>query len=61
MQNVKDGIQIRVYKINKESVANFYQIISKKVEEIFRNSQVQFREYLRKLRLKENVAFLVWP
>ena len=31
VQNVKDGIQIRVYMINKESVVHFNQFISVKL------------------------------
>ena len=54
IQNVKDGIQIRVYKINKESVTNFSQFISAKVKKHLRKSQAQFREKLRILRLRQN-------
>ena len=31
IQNVKDGIQIQIYKIDKESVTHFGQFISVKV------------------------------
>ena len=42
IQNVKDGIQIRVYTICKESVAHFSQFISVKVKKILRKYQAQF-------------------
>jgi len=51
IQNVKDGIQIRVYKINMGSASLFSQSISVKVEKILRKSQAQFQEKL-KLRLR---------
>ena len=59
IQNVKDGIQIRVYKINKEWVAPLSQFISAKIKEILRKSQAPFRDKLRKLRLKQNNGFLI--
>jgi len=52
MQNVKNGIQIRVYTINKESIAHSSQLVSVKVQKILRVSQAQFGEKLRKLRLR---------
>ena len=58
IQNVKDGIQIRVNKINKESVTHFSQFISVKVKKILRKSQAQLREKLRKLRLRQVRVFL---
>ena len=39
IQNVKDGTQIRVYKINNESVIHFSQFISVKVKKNSRKSQ----------------------
>ena len=52
-------IQIRVYKINKESVTHFSQRISVEVIKMLRKSQAQFREKLRKLRLRQNDGFLI--
>ena len=49
IQNVKDGIQIPVYKINNECVTHFSQFILVKVKENLRKSQVQFRKKLRKI------------
>ena len=49
IHNVKDGIQIQVYMINKETVAQFSQFISEKVKKTLRKSQAQFREKLRKI------------
>ena len=54
IQNLKDGIQIRVYEINKESVAQLSQLISVKAKKILRKSRAQFREKLRKLKLRQN-------
>ena len=54
IQNAKDGIQIRVQKNNKESVAQFSQFISVKVKRILRIYEAQFREKLRQLRIREN-------
>ena len=59
IQNVKDGIQIRVYKINKESVTHCSQFISVKVKKILRKSQARFQEKLKKLRLRINDGFLI--
>ena len=59
IQDVEDGIQIRVYKISKECVAHFSHFISVKVKKILRKSQAQFREKLRKLRLRKNDGFLM--
>ena len=58
-QNVKDGIQIQVYNINDECVTHFSQFISEKVKKNLRKSQTQFREKLRKLRLRQNYGFLI--
>ena len=44
IQNVKDGIQIKVYNIDKESVTHFSQFISVKAKKKLRKSQAQFRE-----------------
>ena len=38
IENVKDGIQIQVYKINNDSVAHCSQLISVKVKKILRKS-----------------------
>ena len=57
IQNVKDGIQIQVYNINNESVSHYSQLISVKVKKNLRKSQAQFREKLRKLRLRQNNGF----
>ena len=39
IQNVKDGIQIRVYRINKETLTHFSQFISGKGKKKLRKSQ----------------------
>ena len=57
IQNVKDGIQIGVYKINNESVAHFNQFISVKVKKYLRKSQPRFREKTRTSRLRKNGGF----
>ena len=59
IQSVKDGTQIRVYKINKENVADISQFISVKVGQYLRKSQAQLQEKLRKLRLRKNYRFLI--
>ena len=59
IKNVKDGIQFRVYKIKNECVKHFSQFISEKVKINLRKSQAQFREKLRKLRLRQNDGFLI--
>ena len=59
IQNVKVGIQILVYNINNESVNHFSQFILIKVKKNLRKSQAQFREKLRKLRLRQNDCFLI--
>ena len=58
IQNGKDGLQTRVYTINTESEAHFSHFISEKVKKSLRKSQAQFREKLRKLRLRQNDVFL---
>ena len=55
----KDGIQIQVCNINNERVNRFSQSISVKVKKNLRKSQAQFREKLRKSRLRQNDGFLV--
>ena len=59
MQNVKDRIQIEVYKIINNSLNHSSQFISVKVKKDLRKSQAQFREKLRKLRLRQNNDFLI--
>ena len=59
MQNVKDRIQIHVYNIINESVNHSSQFISVKVKKNLRKSEAQFREKLRKLRLRQNNDFLI--
>ena len=59
IQNVKDGIQIQVYNINKECVAHFSHFISIKVKNVLRKSQAPFLNKLRKLRLRQNNDFLI--
>ena len=59
IQNVKDGIQIQIYKINNEGVTHFSQFISVKVKKILGKSQAQFLEKLRLLRLKQNDDFRI--
>ena len=59
IQHVKGRIQIQVYNINNESVNHFSQFISVKVKKNLRKSQAQFREKLRKLRLRRNDGFLI--
>ena len=59
IQNVKDGIQIQAYNINSECINHFSLLISVKVETNLRKSQAQFREKLRKLRLRQNNGFFI--
>ena len=59
IQTVKDGIQIQVYNSNNESVNHFSHFISVKVKKHLRKSQAQFREKLRKLRLRRNNDYLL--
>jgi len=59
IHNVKDGIQSQVYNIINESVYHSSQCNSVKVKKTWRKSQAQFREMLRKLRLRQNNNFLI--
>ena len=59
IQNVKDGIQTQGYTINNECLTYFSQFISEKVKKILRKSQAQFREKLRKLKLRQKDGFLI--
>ena len=59
IQNVEDGIQIQVYNIINDSVNQSSQLISVKVKKNLRKSEAQFREMLRKLRLRHNNDFLI--
>ena len=59
IQNVKDGSQIQMYIIYNESLSNFSQFISVKVKKNLGKSENQFREKLRKLRLRQNDSFLI--
>ena len=59
LHNVKNGIQIQVYNIINDSVNHPSQFISVKVKKNLRKSQDQFREKLRKLRLRQNNDFLI--
>ena len=52
-------IQIRVYKMSKESLAHFSQFISVKVNKILRTSQAQYQEKLRRLRVRQNQCILM--
>ena len=56
---MKDGIQIQVYNSINESVNQSSQFISAKVKKNLRKSEAQFRENLRKLRLRQNSDFLI--
>ena len=56
---MKNRTRVQVYKINKESLTNFSQFISLKVKKILRKGQAQFREKLRKLKLRQNYGFLI--
>ena len=51
--------QIQVYNINNESVAHLSQFVSVKAKKSSGKSQAQFREKLRKLRLKQNDGFVL--
>ena len=52
-------IQIQMYNINNESVNHFSQFILAKVKKNLRKSHAQFREKLRKSRLRQNEGFLI--
>ena len=58
IQIVKVGIKIRICNINNEFVTHFSQFNLEKVEKNLRKSQAQFREKLRKLRLRQKYVFL---
>ena len=47
------------FKIIKDSLHHSRQFISLKVKKNLRKSQAQFREKLRKLRLRQNIKFLI--
>ena len=47
------------FKIIKDSLHHSRQFISLKVKKNLRKSQAQFRDKLRKLRLKQNIKFLI--
>ena len=53
IQNLKGGIQSRVYKINEDSLTHSNQFISVKVNKILRESQAQFREKVKKIEAQE--------
>ena len=59
--NVKDGVQIQAYNINinKASVTHFSHFISINAKKVVRESQTQFRENFRKLRLQQNGGCLL--
>ena len=59
IQNVKDGIQIQVYNIVNEILNHSSQFISVEVKKNLRIFQAQFREKLRKLRLRQDNDFLI--
>ena len=60
IQNDKDGIQIQVNNIINDSLHHSRQFISLKVKKNLRKkSQTQFWEKLRKLRLRQNIEFLI--
>ena len=44
IQSVKDRIQIKVYKISRESVTCFCQFVPVKVKKILRKSQAHFQK-----------------
>jgi len=48
-----------VYNINSESVSHFSKFISVRVKKNLRKSQAQFREKLRKLRLRQYDGILI--
>ena len=56
-ESEKDGIQIQVFNIINESVNHSSQFISVTVKKNLRKYQTQFREKLRKLRLRQNERF----
>ena len=52
-------LKMQVYNIIKKSVYHSIQFISVIVKKNLRKSQAEFREKLRKLRLKQNNGFLI--
>ena len=54
---LKDGLQIQVCNVSNECLTHFSQCYFSKVKKNLRKSQAQFREKLRKLRLKQNYDF----
>ena len=52
IQNVKDGIHIRVYRMNRDRVSILSSLFRNSFKRISGKSQAQFREKLRKLRLR---------
>ena len=59
IQHVKDRTQNQVYNIINESVNHSSQFISVQVKKNLRKSQAEFREKLRKLRLRQNNDCLI--
>ena len=59
IQNVKDEIQVQVYNIDNDIVSHFSQFILVSVKKNLRQFQAQFREKLRKLRLRQNNGFFI--
>ena len=57
IQNVEDGIQIQVYKANKESVTHFSQFISVKFRH-FENISGLISRKVKQSRLIQNDGFL---
>ena len=57
IDNIEDGLQIRVYEFSRERVTNFSQFIAVNVKKSLSNSKTQFREKLRILRLRKNDVF----
>ena len=47
------------YQYNNECLTHFSQFMSEKAKKNLRKSQAQFREKLRKLRLRQNNNFLI--
>ena len=59
VQNAKDGIQIHVYKIHRESVTCSSQSISVEAKQILRKPRPQFREQSGKVRLRQHDGSLI--
>ena len=58
-KNIKDGIQIQIHNINNEIANHFGLFILVEVKKNLRKSQAQFREKIRKLRVRQNYGFLI--